>query len=177
MPKVHFVKKARKDINSEIKAGDSYYWWKFRYGGKRVSKTPPKPKDLTQSDFLISLYSIEEEIENFIASDKESFDAQKEDILSQIEQLKDEVDERLQNMPEQLHYSPTGELLQERIDALDEWYNELEAIECEADEDEIREELEDEEDIEDIDAEILQKIQEKVDDAIMEFQSTSHSCY
>ena len=175
MPRVNFVKKARKDISDEIKAGDSYYWWKFRYGGKRVSKTPPKPKDLTQSDFLISVYNIEEEIENFMASDKDSFDSQKEDILGQIEELKSETEDKLGNMPEQLQYAPTGELLQERIDGLDEWYNELESIDFEYDEDEIREEVK-EEGIEDVDSEVLIRIQEKVDDAISDFQSVSHNC-
>jgi hypothetical protein len=176
MPKVNFVKKARKDINSEIKAGDSYYWWKFRYGGKRVSKTPPKPKDLTQSDFLISLYSIEEEIESFSADDKESFDSQKEDILSQIEDLKTETEDKLSNMPEQLQSAPTGELLQERIDGLEEWYSELEAIECEYDEDELREELaENNLSKEEIEEELLVKIQEKTIESVDEFQSTSHN--
>jgi hypothetical protein len=176
MPRVHFVKKARKDVNDVIKAGDSYYWWKFRYGGKRVSTTPPKPKDLTQSDFLISVYNIEEEIENFMASDKDSFDNQKEDILNQIEELKSETEDKLGNMPEQLQYAPTGELLQERIDGLDEWYNELDSIDFEIDEDEIKEEVK-EEGIEDVDSEVLIRIQEKVDDAISDFQSVSHNCF
>ena len=39
MPRVHHVKSARKD-NPVAKKGESYYWWKFRYGGKRYSKTP-----------------------------------------------------------------------------------------------------------------------------------------
>lgn len=174
MPRVNFVKKARKDVNSEIKAGDSYYWWKFRFGGKRVSKTPPKPKDLTQSEFLISLYSIEESIEDFLADDKDSFDASKEEILNEIENLKSETEDKLSNMPEQLQYAPTGELLQERIDGLDEWYSELENVECEYDEDEIRTELENE-GVSDIDSEILERIQEIVNSAIEEFQCISHN--
>lgn len=174
MPRVNFVKKARKDVNSEIKAGDSYYWWKFRFGGKRVSKTPPKPKDLTQSEFLISLYSIEESIEDFLADDKDSFDASKEEILNEIENLKSETEDKLSNMPEQLQYAPTGELLQERIDGLDEWYSELENVECEYDEDEIRTELENE-GVSDIDSEILERIQEIVNGAIEEFQCISHN--
>jgi len=38
MPRVHFVKKARKD-NSAAKAGESYYWWKFRYRGRRPTRS------------------------------------------------------------------------------------------------------------------------------------------
>ena len=42
MPRVNYVKKARKAIpGADIKVGDAYYWWKFRYGGKHVSKIRP----------------------------------------------------------------------------------------------------------------------------------------
>lgn len=35
MARATLVKKARKDIpGTDIKAGDSYYWWAFRFGGK-----------------------------------------------------------------------------------------------------------------------------------------------
>ncbi len=53
MARAHFVKKARKDNPAAgIKAGDSYYWWKFRRGGKHYSKTAPRPSQLTQSEYL-----------------------------------------------------------------------------------------------------------------------------
>lgn len=49
MPRVH-TQKANKDYPSAgIKKGDMYYSWSFRYGGKRISKTPPRPSQLTQS--------------------------------------------------------------------------------------------------------------------------------
>jgi hypothetical protein len=60
MPRVNFVKKARKAIpSSGIKVGDSYYWWKFRYGGKFVSKERPRQSQLTQSK-LSGVYAAEE---------------------------------------------------------------------------------------------------------------------
>jgi len=32
MPRVHFVKKARRDYpDDDIKKDESYYWWKFRF--------------------------------------------------------------------------------------------------------------------------------------------------
>ena len=49
MPRVHFVRKAAKAHAGGIEKGDSYYWWKFRYGGIRKSKTRPKRSQLTQS--------------------------------------------------------------------------------------------------------------------------------
>lgn len=70
MPRVHFVKKARKDVsNSDIKKGESYYWWKFRFGGKCVSRTPPKQSQLTQSDFLSQIYKIQDRISEMTTDD------------------------------------------------------------------------------------------------------------
>lgn len=70
MARATFVKKARKDIpGTDIKAGESYYWWKFRFGGKHYSKTPPRRSQLTQSDFLGQLYAIEDEIQGLVADD------------------------------------------------------------------------------------------------------------
>lgn len=128
MPRVHFVKKARKDVpNSDIKAGESYYWWKFRFGGKRVSRTRPKASQLTQSSFLSTLY----DIQDLLASppQDDSLPDFRDDIVSQLEDLKGECEDSLSNMPDSLQYSPTGELLQERIDALESAISELEGIE------------------------------------------------
>lgn len=59
MPKVTHVKRARKD-NAVAKAGESYYWWKFRYGGKHFSLTYPKQSQLTQSPYLSVIYDCQE---------------------------------------------------------------------------------------------------------------------
>lgn len=55
MPRVHHVKKARKD-NPACMRGESYYWWKFRNGGKHFSLTYPKQSQLTQSIYLSIIY-------------------------------------------------------------------------------------------------------------------------
>jgi len=61
MARANFVKAAAKDYPEQgIKKGDSYYWWKFRHGGKRYSKTMPKQSQLTQSEFLSGVWSVEE---------------------------------------------------------------------------------------------------------------------
>lgn len=65
MPRVHYVKKARKD-NPAVEKGESYYWWKFRYAGKRYSKTRPRPSQLTQSDKLSRLFEAQESIDDAI---------------------------------------------------------------------------------------------------------------
>lgn len=136
MPRVTFVKAARKD-NPVCKKGESYYWWKFRYGGKRYSLTRPRQSQLTQSAYYGTIYSIQEMIEDWSGDDSLSFEGLVEDVRDAVTELRDETQDSLYNMPDQLQYSPTGELLQERIDALDNVECELDCIdEFEFDEEE-----------------------------------------
>jgi predicted Holliday junction resolvase-like endonuclease len=94
-----------------------------------------------------------------------------------MESLKEETESSLENMPESLQSSPTGELLQERIDALGSAISELENIDLEYEEpsdDEIKEELADEDvSEEDIDEGRQEKLQEWIDEKISEIQNIS----
>lgn len=119
MARPNFVKKARKAISgTEIKAGDSYYWWKFRYGGKRFSKTPPKRSQLTQSSFYSTIYDIEDDVIGGATAD-DSLPGVRDDVVSQLEDLKSECESNLENIPDNLKEASSGQLLQERIDALE----------------------------------------------------------
>lgn len=51
-----------------------------------------------------------------------------EDILTEFTELRDELQDRLDNMPESLQDSETGQTLQDRIDGLEEACNQLEQI-------------------------------------------------
>ena len=144
--KIHHVKKARKDYpEAGIKKGESYYWWKPRYGGIRRSKTYPSRQELTQSDFLCRVYDIEDEL-NSIEIDiegksreeiEQEIENELQGIIGEIEDLRDECEEKLDNMPEQLQdTSDAGMLLQERIEALDGWINDLENIDINIEEEE-----------------------------------------
>lgn len=139
MPRVTHVKKARKD-NPVCKKGGSYYWWKFRYGGKHYSLTRPRQSQLTQSAYFSTVYAMQEGIEDASVDCFDDFETLKDDITSQVDELRDETQSSLDNMPESLTYSPTGELLQERIDALEGIESEIDCIEeYEFDEDEFDE--------------------------------------
>lgn len=132
MARAHFVKKARKSIKgTDIEKGDSYYWWKFRFGGKRVSKTMPRRSQLTQSDFLGQLYDIEDRVAELKAEDGLGDDLS--DIASNLRDLASECEERRSNMPEQLQDSDTGSMLEERQNACESAADEFEAIDCEID--------------------------------------------
>lgn len=131
--RVHHVKKARKaQPEYGIKKGDSYYWWKFRFGGKRVSKTYPKRSQLTQSGFLSTLYDLQDNI----SFDRDGLEGSVTSLTDEIESLRDECQDSLDNMPEHLQESSSsGEMLQERIEALEEWVDELQAVDLDIDDD------------------------------------------
>jgi hypothetical protein len=135
MARAHFVKKARKAIkDGGIKKGDSYYWWKFRYGGKRVSKTPPKQSQLTQSDFWGAVYSAQESASD--VPDFESLASSRDDLVAEFQNIEDETQGKFDNMPENLQMGDTGQMIEERVSAIQEVISELEGIDCEPDIDE-----------------------------------------
>ena len=158
MPKVHLVKKARKDNDHyNIKAGDSYYWWKFRYGGKRYSKTQPRPSQLTQSEYLSTVYGLQEQIEDMPIDANDLLSAADElrSVADEIRNLGEEQESKIDNMPDSLQYSETAERLRTRASLCEELAGELESAaddienlevteineeECDEDEREMREE-------------------------------------
>lgn len=143
--KVNKVEKARKEIpHAGIKIGDTYYWWKFRRGGKQFSKTYPKRSQLTQSGFLSQLYDVQDTISALSASDPCDLESMVDDIKSNLENMRDDCQSSLDNMPEHLQESSSsGQLLTERIEGLDSAISELEDVDLDYDEPS-DEELEDE---------------------------------
>lgn len=127
MARATFVKKARKDIPSAgIKAGESYYWWKFRYGGKHYSKTPPRPSQLTQSEFYSRVYGLQEQLADATADD--GLPDLRDEIAGELRDIAEDCTSKRDNMPEALQDSETGSLLQERAEAMEAAADELEAI-------------------------------------------------
>ena len=130
MPRVTHVKAARQD-NPVCKQGEPYYWWKFRFGGKRYSLTRPKASQLTQSAYYGALYGLTENLEGELPPENESdFDTMRDDLASQLQEIGEECQTSLDNMPESLQEAPTGELLQERIYACESAVNDLESLEA-----------------------------------------------
>ena len=120
MPRVHFVKKSRKEYPG-LPVGSSYYWWKFRYAPKRRSATKPRRSQLTQSGFLATLY----ELEDNPPTDLDGI----ESLIDELTDLASECQDSLDNMPEQLQdTSESGELLSERISNLEQWSQSLQEL-------------------------------------------------
>ena len=134
MARAHHVKKARKAIKgTDIKKGDSYYWWKFRRGGKHFSKTPPRRSQLTRSEFYAAIYDIEDEIAGLTAD--ETLSSVVEDIASRLRELGEECQSKFDNMPEGLQQGDTGQLLEERVSACESMADEFESLDFDDKED------------------------------------------
>lgn len=137
MPKVIHVKKARKRIEScgiVIEPGESYYWWKFMRGPKMVSKEYPKPWQLTRSEFWRQAHLINHRLSEFMAGDPDDASQFVQEIKDQVEELRDETQDKWDNMPEGLQMGDTGMMLEERVQACDDLTQELEELENRFDE-------------------------------------------
>lgn len=134
---------------TEILKGDSYKWFKFRWGSKIIfcEAHYPRLSEMTTSDKLARLYAAQEEIEGAM-SDRESIITALEDAISTAEEVGSEYESSLENMPEGLQQSATGEAIQEKIDACSAWATELETC---------KDEIESEEEIS---PEILERVQQ-----------------
>lgn len=138
MTRAHFVKKAQKDYPEfGIKKGDSYWHWAFAFGPKYKSKTQPTRSQLTRSSFLSTLYSIEDGISNAFkeCTTSDDLESSMEQLISDIEELRDETQNSLDNMPSQLQDADSGQLLQERIEALESWISDLQSIDLSIEDD------------------------------------------
>lgn len=88
------------------------------------------------------MYSIAEQIEDFSADSVEELSDFAESIKTELEDLRDTTQESYYNIPENLQYSPTADLLQERVDSLESGISEIDSIDFdyeEKNEDEIKE--------------------------------------
>jgi len=151
MARANFVAKARKDNPVALK-GESYWWWKFRYGPKRFSKNRPERHQLTQSNFYSQLWQLEDHLPLALdaAKDLQEVDDVIQTYIADLEMLMDECQESLDAMPESLQESSmSGELLTERIDGIEGWISELQSIELEMEEPESDDMLPDEDEIQD----------------------------
>ena len=123
MPRVH-KRKAQKDYPNEgIARGDVYYTWKFRRSGVQRSLTPPLPEQLTQSEYAQEWIPLNREVSKFEGSADELHE-----LAERARTLGEEQRDKQGNMPDSLQAGPTGELLEERANECEELADELDEI-------------------------------------------------
>lgn len=121
---------ARKDYPEKgIKKGDTYYSWALYKQPKQMSLTRPRPSQLTSSDKLSRAYAIVESVEDMQATATVPNDLVEalKNAATDARDLADEYQESLDNMPEGLQQGPTGEEIQQKVDALNEYADECES--------------------------------------------------
>lgn len=134
MAKVQFVKAGKDYPQFGIKKGDMHYVWsmKMQRGGvTKRSLDRPRASQLTLSPFKSQAHRINEEIEDITLGEEPDISilqAAQQDLIDQASELRDETQDSLDNMPEGLQQGSTGELLQERLDALETFIQEIENL-------------------------------------------------
>lgn len=126
------TQKARKEYccnkcQQTIKVGDMYHKIiaQFQAPRYRCLNCKPERSELTTSDYLSWLYDLQDHVgERYDLRTEEG----KDELYSELEIQRDELQSRLDNMPEQLQYAPTGEMLQERIDSIESALSDLDNL-------------------------------------------------
>lgn len=133
-------KPANKSDELLVAKGEPYYWWQFAFGAKNISKERPPRTALTQSEFLATLWGMEDDLAALTIDD--DLEASRDELVGRINDYADEQEEKHDNMPDSLQDSDTGQLLSDRADALRDWASELEGVDVDVDEDTLRAEAE-----------------------------------
>lgn len=122
MPRVHHVKKARKD-NPAVKKGEAYFWWKFAYAPKRYSKTHPRASQLTQSDKLARYYEAQETIEDLDAlGDIADIVEVLEEVAENVQEIANEYQESADNIRDYFPESEIADECEEKANACEETF-------------------------------------------------------
>lgn len=142
MGKIQYIKKSRKErkcfkCGNIIKVGEPYKKGVINFHPDIVvcDKCPLKSYEVTTSEYCKEIGAIVEDwAENFSPIGEGTAN----EIAGVLEGIRDEVECSLENVPENLKEAPTGELLQTRLDQLEEAIDTLNNI----DEDTIKSEAE-----------------------------------
>jgi len=95
MPRVSSQKAAKDYPGINVKKGEIYFKWSFRYGGTRTSKTYPRASQLTQSKYS-NVYAALESLEDTCADETAAFQDIVDavvDAASQIHEVEEEYNE------------------------------------------------------------------------------------
>ena len=164
------VKKSRKEFKCSkcgkiIPVGSSYIRgsMNFSHDVIRCTDCGLKQYELTTSDYISRVGEIVEDWRDVYGVDPEG-------IAEALREIQSDCEERLENMPEGLQEGDTGQLIQDRIDCLDEAANELDYIDINDMRTEATEDLGENATADEIDARCNELIESAIDDALCEIE-------
>jgi ABC-type transporter Mla subunit MlaD len=167
MPRVYSPKKNRSGkslacgrCSRTIEPGETYYWWKFRYGGKQVrcGDHYPRPSELTQSK-LSQVYAAVEGAEDALGDAKtvDEVTGALETAAGEVRDVADEYREAAEAMGD------AGSEHEERADAVEEFADALEQFDPDLDD-----EPEEDESEEEAQARVLEEAREQASEVLGE---------
>lgn len=117
-----------------IKPGDKYYEWKHNHAPvsrQHQSHGAPRTSELCTGK-MSGVYAAIESVEDAVEAARKSGDASElagelESAAESVREVATEYEESLGNMPESLQQSSSGESIQEKVDALNEFADSLES--------------------------------------------------
>lgn len=124
-----------------IKAGQKFFTWKHNHAPASYQHQEhggPKTSELCTGK-MSGVYAAIEDANIAVQEARNMNDASGlkqvlEDCSSAVEDVRSEYESSLENMPESLQGGPTGEGIQEKIDGLQSFIDELESADCEYEE-------------------------------------------
>lgn len=136
MPKVKLVTKSKMGkpylcdkCRKQIEPGQQYFSWEFRYGDphrQHQACGAPRASQLTQSKMSVVYAAVEAAQDGIAGAESaEDFTSLLSDCASEVDSVKEEYQAALDNMPDSLQQSSTGEEIQEKIDALETFSDSL----------------------------------------------------
>lgn len=131
MGKVTFVRSSRKEwkcqkCGCDIHKGDSYYRGEVNFGPTfiRCEKCKLKPYEVTTSWYIARIGELLDTWQETYSFDQEGV----EQLVSDLEDIRTDLECNLEELPEQFQESGPGEIIQGRIDELDQAIADLECI-------------------------------------------------
>lgn len=135
MGKVSVIKKSRKEYRCSrcgkvIPVGSTYYKGEINFGPTivRCSDCKLESWEVTTSDYQLAAGEIVYRWKENYGEAEDAID----NIISDLQDIADDLQGRLDNIPEGLQEGDVGQLLQERIDALESAISELESIDVDS---------------------------------------------
>lgn len=116
-----------------IDKGDSYRWWKFRYGGRRIRCTKPtcapKRSELTQNEVLGTAWDLADS-DLPVMGEPDDFDEQVADAVNTIGEILDMIQEKMDNIEQGFGHTsvPAYEELEYQQSDIEDWQQTVEAL-------------------------------------------------